>query len=93
MVIQYDGKSLELDKCTNSDALYSMGWEAYLRGEAQNPFDSDDKRWNEWDSGWWDCREEYGKSGFGRDPKYFETCPICDCELSKGNCPNNCKWL
>jgi len=97
MIIIYNKRDLDLTK-VSEEAVYSMGWESYFRGESpsENPFlrREQDLLFHEWRAGYYDCEEEYGKIAFGKDVNYYKTCPICDCDMDiKNNCPNNCDWI
>lgn len=97
MIIIYNKQDLDLTKVSEEGA-YFMGREAYIRGEnpAENPFSRKDQDlfFHEWQAGYHDCQENYGKASFGSEPNYYETCPVCSCDMDeKNNCPNHCDWI
>ena len=60
---------------------WTMGFDAYLRGETDvSPFKFEDLK-KEWTEGYFDARSEYGNSGWGQDKKAI-SCPHCGGDLS-----------
>jgi hypothetical protein len=58
MIIIYHNRDLDLTRASEEGA-YSMGWEAYFRGEnlSENPFSrrEQDLLFHEWSAGYYDC--------------------------------------